>query len=171
MKKKGLITALALTLIIGFGVTVYAASAPTTGSDTVPPAQTTQQRLGLGRLTGMRGYDLMAAALEKLGVTEEEIENGAAAGQTPYEIAATKGISADKFQAAILDEKFKAIDAAVENGNITKEQGDSLKDSIKTKAENCTTPGQNPRGMGGFNGCGSNGFGRGNGMGLSRGLK
>lgn len=173
MKKKGLITSLALTLTIGLGVTAYAATASTTNSNSATPSSTNQQRLGLGRLTNMRGYDMMFAALKKLGIKDEEISKGAAAGQTPYEIAASKGLSADKLKEATLEEKLTSIDAAVQNGNITKEEADSLKDRIKTNAENCVTPGQNSKTMNGSKGCGigrGNGLGRGNGMGLSRGM-
>ncbi|WP_139905312.1 hypothetical protein [Clostridium thermarum] len=162
MKKKGLIAALALTLSIGLGVTAYAAAGNTEVKEAAPVA-VIQQRLGLGRITGMRGYEIMNSALKSLGLTDAEITEGTSAGKTPYEIAAAKGISADKFKEAILVEKHKVIDAAVENGSITKDQADALKASLASNAEACTTAGQNSRSMG--NGCGGNGLGRGNGAG------
>lgn len=166
MKKKGLIAALALTLSIGLGVTAYA-EASNTDVNEVPPVPVAKQRLGLGRITGMRGYEIMNSALKSLGITDAEITEGTDAGKAPYEIAAAKGIAADKFKEAVLQEKYKAIDAAVENGSLTKDQADALKASLDSNTEACTTPGQNSIPMG--RSCGGNGLGRGNGTGRGMG--
>lgn len=149
MKRKRLVASLALALSIGIGATVYAAAAPANSTSTAPVYSNngTWQRLGLGRFTGMRGYDDVHSALLKLGVTEKDISDGIASGKTLYEIAEAKGISADKLKAAITEEKYKTVDEAVLAGKISKDQGDTLKENIKTNSDNCTTPGQ-MRGMG-----------------------
>ena len=131
MKKKKIITALALTMAIGMGATVYAASSDGT--------TTPMQRLGLGRITGMRGYDYISNILKsKLGLSDKEITNALNSGKTPYDLATEKGMNQDELKASLLEEKTKAIDAAIAKGTITKEAGETLKANLNTNIQNCT---------------------------------
>jgi ribosomal protein S20 len=130
MKKIIIVLALVLTLVIGIGATAYAA---TNGSQTAP------QRLGLGRITSMRGYDSMISVLKnKLGLTDTDINNARSSGKTLYELAEEKGLTAEQLKTALYDERVKAIDDAVNKGTITKEQGDTLKENLKSNIDNCT---------------------------------
>lgn len=130
MKSKKLILGLAITLTMGLGVTAYAATA-----ETATATNHTHQRVGLSRVTNMRGYDYVESVLkDTLGMTEDE------------------------FKAALLEKRNSAIDSAVTNGIITKEEGTSMKEILKNNMESCTgIPGQ----RGGHN----SGRGLGNGSG------
>jgi len=133
MKKRNIITALALTMAIGMGATAYAASADTTASGA------TAQRLGLGRITSMRGHDYIANILKsKLGLSDTDITNSINSGKTLYDLATEKGMTQDELKAYLLEERSKAIDDAVSKGTITKEEGENLKANLNTNIQNCT---------------------------------
>lgn len=156
MKKRKIITALALTMAIGMGVTVYAASSDST---TAP-----MQRLGLGRITSMRGYDYISNILKnKLGLSEEDITKATSSGETLYDLAVEKGMTNDELKASLIEEKTEAIEAAVNKGTITKEEGETLKTNLKLNMENCTGNfGQRQGlGQGRGQGCGMMGNGQG----------
>lgn len=157
MKKKNIISALALTLVIGMGATAYAASNDATAAS--------KQGLGIGRITSMRGYDYVTNVLKStLGLSDEDITAARDTGKTPYELAEEKALTKEEFHAALLEAKLEAIDAAVEKGTIEKEEAEALKASLKTNMENCT--GNFGQGMGQGKGqgeCGFQGQGRGQG--------
>lgn len=151
MKVKSIIAALAITLVIGAGATVYAETK--TGY--------IHQGLGLGRISSIRGYDYSSSVLkDKLGMTDKEITDGLNVGKTMYDLAKDKGMTADEFKAALIEAKTKSIDKAVSNGTITKEQGDSIKENIKNNIGNCISNPGSMRGNG-ARGNGSRGNGRG----------
>lgn len=152
MKRKKIITALTLTMVIGIGATAYAASAN--------PASAPVQRLGIGRITSMRGYDYISNILkDKLGLTDADIKSAVSSGITPYELAAEKGMTEEQIKKAILEEKTKAVDEAVNKGTITKEEGETLKANLNTNISNCTGNFGQGRGYG---------QGRGSGRGMMR---
>jgi hypothetical protein len=131
MKKKKLITALALTMAVGMGATVYAASSDVTTASV--------QRLGLGRITAMRGYDYISNILKnKLGLSDAEITKATNSGETLYSLAMEKGLTQDELKASLLEERTKAIETAVSKGTITKEEGETLKANLTANMENCT---------------------------------
>lgn len=154
MKKRKIITALTLTMAIGIGATAYAASTNTTSAPV--------QRLGLGRITSMRGYDYITNILKsKLGLSDTDISNGLNSGKTLYDLAAEKGMTDEELKTALLDERTKAIDAAVSQGTITKEEGETLKENLSNNIANCTGNFGQRRGYG-------QGQGRGLGCGMMR---
>jgi hypothetical protein len=158
MKKRNIISVIAITIAIGMGATAYAASAD--NSQPVPQGQ----RLGLGRITSMRGYDYIKNVLKsKLGLSEETITNEINEGKTPYEIATEKGLTQEDLKASLLEEKSKAIDAAVGKGTITQAEGEALKANLNTNMQNCT--GNFGQGQGACQG-----QGRGQGQGQGRGM-
>jgi ribosomal protein S20 len=162
MKKRSIITALALTLAIGMGATAYAAT-----SDSTAPVQ--GQRLGLGRITAMRGYDYITNILKnKLGLSDKDVKSALDSGKTPYEIAAEKGLNQDELKKAMLEERVKSINAAVSKGTISKEQGEALKQNLDANIESCQGNfgqrkglGQGMQGRGQGRGMMGNGQGRG----------
>lgn len=126
MKKRLLIIALTLVLTVGLGATAYAA----TGA-----GRPAAQGFGLGKTIPMRGYDYIISVLEnKYGLTEAEINSERNSGKTLWDIAEEKGITADELRTALIEERTKAVDEAVENGTLTKDQGDA----IKANMSNCT---------------------------------
>ena len=184
MKAKKLIIGLTMAITMGLGVTAYAAS-------TDDLTNTNHQRAGynqgtgagLGRTTGMRGYDYVETILkDKLGITDAEITAAFDAGKTMYDLAKEKGMTEDEFKAALLEERNNAIDKAVAAGTITTEDGASIKEKLKNNMDNCTgTPGQGKNSIGTGRGAGkgdgtgqgvgrnSNGTGQGFGNGSGRG--
>jgi hypothetical protein len=154
MKVKKLVTVLVLTLVLGLSATAYAATTQGT---------TVRQRLGLNRITSMRGYDYVVSVLKnKLGLTDKNITDGLNSGKTLYDLAKDKGMTLEQYKDAVYEEKAKAIDAAVSKGTITKQQGEDLKAALKSNIDNCTAPGQ-MSGRGAGNCGGMMGRGRGNG--------
>lgn len=160
MKKKNLAIVLTLVLSLGVGVTAYANS----NSNSTTGSSITCSGYGLGRITGMRGYDFMTNILKnKFGISDSDISTAKDSGKTMYDIAKDKGITEDQFKSAMVEEKTKAVDEAVKNGKLTKEQGEDIKANIKENSSNCT-PGKGPingkRGGGSFRGnranCGLN---------------
>ncbi len=139
MKSKKLILGLTMVITMELGVTAYAANTETTTS-----TNSTHHRVGLARVTGVRGYDYVEAVLKnKLGMTDAEITAGFNAGKTMYDLAKEKGITEDEFKAALLEERSAAIDKAVADGIITKEDRDSMKEDLKNNIDACTgIPGQ-----------------------------
>lgn len=134
MKSKKIAIVLTLTLILGVGGTAFAAGSTTTTNNT-----TTCQTLGMNRMAGIRGYDSVTSVLkDKLGLTDQAIADGLSSGKTVYDLAKEKGLTEEQFKAALLDERSKAIDEAVTKGAITKVQGDTLKENLKTNQANCT---------------------------------
>jgi predicted transcriptional regulator len=141
MRKRNIISSLVLTMVIGVGATVYAAS--TDSSNGAP----LYQRIGLGRITAMRGYDYITNILKsKLGLSESDITSAQDSGKTLYDIAIEKGMTQEQLRYSLLEEKTKAIDNAVSNGTISKEEGDEMKENLEANMENCTGNfGQNQR--------------------------
>ncbi len=86
---------------------------------------------------------------QKLGLTVDEINTRLANGETMYQIAVSKGYTADQFTTLMTEARSQAIDQAVKAGTITQAQGDFMR----------------TRG-GGMMGSG----GRGTGMGAGRGM-
>ena len=136
MKAKKLIIALTMILTMGLGITAYASTTQSTTG--------THQRAGMMMVTGMRGYDYIESVLkDKLGMTDEEITAGLNSGKTLYALAKEKGMTEDQFKAALLEERNKAIDKAVADATITKEEGDSMKETLENNIYTCTgIPGQ-----------------------------
>lgn len=139
MKSKKLILGLVMAITMGLGVTAYAAN-----TETATSTAATHNRVGLARVTGVRGYDYVEAVLkDKLGITDAEITAGLNSGKTMYDLAKEKGMSEDEFKAALLEERNQAIDKAVTDGTITKEDRDSMKETLKNNMDTCTgIPGQ-----------------------------
>lgn len=159
MKKKSIISVMAIAIAIITGATAYAAS--TNGTASAP----LRERLGLGRITSMRGYDFVTSILkDKLGLTDADLTEAQEEGKTLYQLAVEKGMTEEQFKTYLLEEKSKAIDEAVGKGTITKEEADVLKERMNANIQNCPGNfGQNQgafRGQGRGRGCGTRGMGQ-----------
>ena len=134
MKSKKLWVALTLSLVLVTSGVVFAAETSTTA----PVTTVAHKTLGLARTTGLRGYDYASSVLKTKGFTDTQITTGLASGKTVYELAKEKGMSEEQCKAALLAEKSKAIDTSVTKGTITKEEGITLKENIKTNTASCS---------------------------------
>ena len=145
MKSKKIILGIVIVASMALGVTAYA-------TDTINTTSTNHNQTymhdnhgaGLNRATGMRGYDYVKSVLiNKLGMTEDEITTGLNSGKTMFDLAKEKGMTEDEFKTAVLDERNQGIDKAVAAGTITKESGDSMKETLKNNMASCSgVPGQ-----------------------------
>jgi len=136
MKNKNLIIALTMTIAVGIGATAYASTGSTNSTNVT---NSTYQRVGLSRVTGMRGYDYVQSILKNnLGMTDKEITDGLNSGKSMYDLAKEKGMTEEQFKAALLEERNKAVDKAIADGKITKEEGVAMKEILKNNLENCT---------------------------------
>lgn len=136
MKNKNLIIALTMTIAVGLGATAYASTGSTNGTNNTIR---THQGVGLARVTGTRGYDYVQSILKNnLGMTDKEITDGLNSGKTMYDLAKEKGMTEEQFKAALLEERNKAVDKAVADGKITKEEGVAMKETLKNNLESCT---------------------------------
>lgn len=122
--KRLLFVAVLVIGLIGFGV-VQAVSA----QDTTPPAPVPGNSYGRGMMGGAAGMGLMhdymhEALAEKLGLTVEELQALHDDGQTFWQIAESKGYTAEQAQQFITDARSAALAALVKDGTITQEQAD-----------------------------------------------
>jgi len=149
MKKKGFITSLVVTLSLIGGTTTFAfAAAPVAPSASTPVGNC----LYYGKSMAVSGCTSVANALKsKFGVTDAAINKATASGKTLYDVAKDKGVTAAQFKDTVLAERTKAIDQAVKDKTITKEQADLMKERIATNSKNMT-PGQGGMGKG-MGGC------------------
>lgn len=70
-------------------------------------------------------HDAMIAALaEALDVTPAELEEAHDAGQTMWQFAEAKGLTADEFSQIMIAARTKALEQAVADGTITQAQAD-----------------------------------------------
>ena len=149
MKKKGFITSLVVALSLVGGITAFAAA-----PDAPSVADPVGTCLYYGKTVAMRGYTAVTNVLKsKFGVTEDEINKAAQSGKSLYDVAKDKGVTDDQLKGAVLEERTKAIDQAVKDGTITKEQADLMKERMSTNCNNMV-PGQGRMGAKGGRGMG-----------------
>ena len=121
MKKTVLIVSvIALALLVVGAVGVGAAYA----QSGQPPVYG-RGMMGGGGYGPMHDYVERALA-EKLGLTEEQVEEQFAAGKTMYQIALDNGIAEADIPAFLTEVHTTAFDAAVADGLLTREQADFM---------------------------------------------
>jgi Protein of unknown function (DUF2680) len=88
---------------------------------------------------GLRGKEFTEKVLtEKLKISQKEVDKAREEGKDLRDLVQEKGISYDKYKAAILEVKFELIDKAVSEGKVTKERAEEIKTKIKTKMDSRT---------------------------------
>lgn len=137
MKKTLLIAVLVVLALAAFGVGVAWAQSEQ------PPYGPGMMRGGYG---GMHDYIEQALAAE-LGLTEEQVEELLASGQSMYQIALDNGIAEDQLNTFMIEVHTAAFDKAVEDGVISREQADWMLQRMQSGF----TPGNCPV-HGGYNG-------------------
>ncbi len=176
MKKKSL---------IGLGI----AAVLTIGTIVTVSADTTDNYLGNGRnfttrtnsnfrrnadtscpgydvVTRAKGYEIINSILvDKYNLTEDYIEGAFNDGKTLGEILDENNIDINEFKKEFSTIRLAEIDEAVKNGDITKEEGETIKENFLSNENNMNF--ENHIGNG-FKGR-SNGMGNGNGSGKGTG--
>ena len=152
MKKTILVVALVVLALGALGVGVAFAQGPVPG--------------GRGPMMGGNGgygwmHDYVEQALaDKLGITEEQVEDALAAGKPMYQIALDNGIKQEDLATFMNGVHKDAFDKAVKDGVMTQQQADWMLQRMQNMY-------QNGYGNGTGTGCpmgGGAGFGRGGGM-------
>lgn len=94
----------------------------------------------------MQAYrDQFKAAIAKsLGLTTDEFDKAVQGGQTPWEIAQSKGMSADQYRAAILQAHSDMLAQAVKDGKLTQDQADAILNQLKRHFDPSFGPGFAP---------------------------
>jgi Protein of unknown function (DUF2680) len=153
MKKILLVGVVAFVVIAALGFAGLAsAQSPTPPTPQTPygPGMMGRGRMGPGGMWGQQNdgqygpmHEYMEEALAKaMDVDVDELETALADGKTMWQFAQEKGLSLEAFQQAMLDARKDAISKMVEDGVITKEQGDWMLNRM-----------QNGWGQGGTGGC------------------
>jgi uncharacterized protein YidB (DUF937 family) len=120
--------------------------------------------MGGGQYGQMHDY-VEEALADKLGITEEVIEDGLASGKTMYQVALDNGIKESDVATLLTEVHITAIDKAVADGMITREQADLMLQRMQSNGFNFgNCPMRNGQGRqfgpGNGNGRGMNGGGR-----------
>jgi hypothetical protein len=159
MKKVALAFVGLLVFVAVFGVAgfAYAQTQTPTDEDAPSAAGPGWGMMGRAGQEMMRGsgygpmHEYMEAALAaKLGLTEEEIEEKLAAGESMWSIAQAQGLTDEEIGDLMLKARGEALKAAVAAGDLSQEQADWMAQHMQQR-----------RGYGmGAGGCGG-GFGQG----------
>ncbi|MBU5592865.1 YckD family protein [Clostridium sp. MSJ-4] len=146
MKNKKIIAALVLSITMGIGARAYADTSLGVVNDNNKPIEKSYEgkvrnqcnKLGAGRLVGKKGYEFKLEALaKKLNMSIDELSKLRAEGKTFYQIAKEKGLSDEDYKSVMKEARMATIDKAIEEGKITKEQGDEIKAKIEENMKNC----------------------------------
>ena len=133
MKKAILVIVGVLMLFAIFGAAGFAYAQTQAPQGTEPPFGAMPGWGMMGRsgqgMMGGEGYGPMHEAMEqalaaRLGLTEAEIEDGLAAGESMWSIAQAQGLTADEISDLMLAARDEALKAAVAAGDLTQEQAD-----------------------------------------------
>ncbi len=85
---------------------------------------------------GMHPFgDRLSAAADYLGVTEVQLREKLAAGQSLADVAKAQGKSVDGLKQAMLDAAKKNLDQAVKDGGLTQSQADALYSHLKSEID------------------------------------
>lgn len=141
-KIKLLVGALAITVMTGIGVNVYADtnSKDVNKTDNVTVngvKDNVNKGKGFKKVIGKRGFDFAKDILIKeYKVSEAEINKALEEGKNLKDLMTAKKISHEDFRKKVLAAKEKAIDEAVKAGKINSEQAKSIKERMKENFNN-----------------------------------
>ena len=144
MKKILLAAVLTFALVLS-SFTVFADSnqsilSKATGLSDDEISELRTQRIGYGQL-------IPATVLsEMLDMDIKDVIELRQAGKTFYQIAVEKGIAPEDYKSDLLEKKNEYVDEQVKSGSITEDQGNLLKERMKTNIDGCN--GQGGSGMG-----------------------
>lgn len=172
MKKRAIVSILALTLTLGVSSLAFASETDKqsegTKSNTVGVNCGGQ---GLRAYSGLRGRDYVEKILiEKFNISKDSIDKAQEEGKKLSDVAKENEVTFDEFKEELLKVKFEEIDKLVSEGKITVEKGNEIKENMKNNMasrEDFNTGNKgNGKGKCGNMGAGrSQGKGQGNGQG------
>jgi|GEM_PF-3577017 len=122
---------------------------------TTTTTTTTATDEGIARHGGCGGEQLATAA-EALGITEDELVDRLAAGDTVADVATAEGVPVSDVVAALVADAEERVAAAVEDGRLTQDEADTRLADVEqriTDAVNGDAPfgfGRDRHGFGGF---------------------
>lgn len=125
-------------------------------------------RLGQGMMGGRwnsrTGYGpvheyMVAAIAEALGMTIEDLQAELESGKTMWDVAKEQGLTSEQFGELMVDARTSALNQAVEDGVVTREQADWMIARMAQMQANGYGPGNCPMhgGEAGFNQRGTSG--------------
>jgi hypothetical protein len=79
-----------------------------------------------GGYAGQYNTQMQAAIASALGITTDELTKDLQAGQTPWQIAQAKGMTADQFNQAMVKAMGDVLAQAVKDGTLTQAQADAM---------------------------------------------
>lgn len=140
MKKVVLSIVIAAMAVIALGSASFVYAQATTPPAAVPGSGYGYGMGGQGMRGGMMNQNnarttqdgilheaMIAVYAEKLGLTEEELDTRLENGETIAQIASAQGLTAEQFIALKADARSQALDQAAQDGTLTQEQADWLK--------------------------------------------
>ena len=77
--------------------------------------------------SGILHDEMVAAFAAKLGMGAEELDARIDKGETMYQVATSKGFTAEQFTTMMTEARAQAVDQAVKDGKITQDQADFMK--------------------------------------------
>ena len=80
-----------------------------------------------GTQTGLLHDEMVAIYAQKLGISADELNKRLANGETMAQIAIAQGKTLAEFQALMIEVRTLAIDQAINDGKLTQEQADWMK--------------------------------------------
>ena len=91
--------------------------------------------MGNGGYGPMHEY-MVAALAEELGLTVEDVQSRIEAGETPYQIAQSQGLTDEQIRDVMEQAHDAALDAAVAAGALTQEQADWMDQHMEQMWQN-----------------------------------
>lgn len=130
MKKLGLFLTITSLVIMSLSAVVFNQAYAQTPTPNPTDGFGPRSGWGHGKPGGFQGvlHDYSVKALaEALGITAEDLQTRLTAGEKMFDIAKSKGWTLQDFQSKMPDIMSKALDLAVADGKITKEQADLMR--------------------------------------------
>lgn len=91
-------------------------------------------------LVGLLSVGVGVSAFASTNTTNGGYRNN---GTTGVESLMDEGKTFEQAKSEMLKNKYDRVDAAVERGTVTLEEGKKIKEEMKTNSDKCTTPGEN----------------------------
>lgn len=141
MKKSLMVVAVLAAILTALGAVGFALAGQNTPPNPYGPGMMGGR--GGGMMGGLRdedGYGPMHEVMEEamaeaLGITEEELEERHAAGETAWTIAQEKGLTQEQFVQLMTEARQNAFAQLVEEGVLTQEQADWMLERMGSRMQ------------------------------------
>lgn len=133
MRKKLVTTIFSLMIILIFSI---AASGYAPQSSSKPNLERSKSEKCKGQHGGKYHELSKTLLLQKLGLTKEEVKAARESGKGFMELAKEKGNTPDMVKTKMIEAKTEAINQAVKDGKLTKDEGDKKIIRMKERVKN-----------------------------------